>query len=266
MRVTRRQSAVPCAALDALDAYHSLVCYAIVGLAAVTFVALFFIVAPYGRHARAGWGPALSARAAWIAMESPAVFLFVAVYFAGDHALEAAPLAMLVLWQAHYIHRDLVFPMRLPDTAKPMPLVPAALGFLFQVFNGWANARWISQLGHYDAAWLADPRFVAGALIFAIGMAINLRADYTLLRLRRESDGYVLPRGGLFDLVTSPNYLGELLEWTGWAILTWSLPGLAFAVYTFANLAPRAIAHRRWYRERFPDYPSKRRALIPFVF
>ena len=36
-------------------------------------------------------------------------------------------------------------------------------------------------------------------------------------------------------------------------------------LYTAANLAPRALAHHAWYRERFPGYPPRRRALIPFV-
>ena len=65
--------------------------------------------------------------------------------------------------------------------------------------------------------------------------------------------------------MSSPNYLGEIIEWTGWAIATWSLAGTAFAVYTAANLASRAFANHRWYRDRFPDYPSDRRALVPFL-
>ena len=40
--------------------------------------------------------------------------------------------------------------------------------------------------------------------------------------------GYKIPVGGLFRWVSSPNYFGELLEWTGWAIATWSIPGVAF--------------------------------------
>jgi len=57
---------------------------------------------------------------------------------------------------------------------------------------------------------------------------------------------YKIPEGGMFNLVSSPNYLGEILEWTGWAIATWSLAGLSFALWTFANLAPRALANHRW--------------------
>jgi protein-S-isoprenylcysteine O-methyltransferase Ste14 len=83
--------------------------------------------------------------------------------------------------------------------------------------------------------------------------------------MRREADGaYVVPRGILFRRVSCPNYLGELIQWCGWAVATWSLAGLTFAVWTAANLVPRAHAHHRWYRERFPDYPPERRALLPF--
>jgi protein-S-isoprenylcysteine O-methyltransferase Ste14 len=65
--------------------------------------------------------------------------------------------------------------------------------------------------------------------------------------------------------VSSPNYLGEIVQWTGWAIATWSLGGLAFALYTAANLAPRALDNHRWYQDHFDDYPPRRRALIPYL-
>jgi 3-oxo-5-alpha-steroid 4-dehydrogenase 1 len=75
-----------------------------------------------------------------------------------------------------------------------------------------------------------------------------------------------VPHGGGYRFVSSPNYLGEILEWAGWAVAAWSPAGAAFAAYTIANLAPRAADHHRWYRERFPDYPPARRALVPFVW
>jgi protein-S-isoprenylcysteine O-methyltransferase Ste14 len=66
--------------------------------------------------------------------------------------------------------------------------------------------------------------------------------------------------------VSSPNYLGEITIWLGWALATWSLPGLAFAFWTVANLLPRARANHTWYRQTFPDYPAERKALIPKVW
>jgi protein-S-isoprenylcysteine O-methyltransferase Ste14 len=103
-------------------------------------------------------------------------------------------------------------------------------------------------------------------VVFLGGFVLNLSSDRILRKLRGERrSGYSIPRGGAYRFVSSPNYLGEILEWTGWAIATWSLAGLAFAVYTFANLAPRAMANHRWYRQTFDDYPGSRKALIPFV-
>jgi len=91
-------------------------------------------------------------------------------------------------------------------------------------------------------------------------------SDHILRQLRKPGEsGYKIPTRGFYRYLSSPNYFGEILEWTGWAILTWSLPGLAFALFTIANLAPRAIAKQNWYIKSFPDYPKKRKAIIPFV-
>ena len=70
----------------------------------------------------------------------------------------------------------------------------------------------------------------------------------------------------MFRWVSSPNYLGEIIQWTGWAVMTWSLAGVAFALFTFCNLAPRAISNHRWYREYFAQYPAGRKVLFPGLF
>jgi len=248
-----------------VDAYHAMASYGVLALAALTFVALIFIDAPYGRHGRGGWGPTVPATVAWVLVELPAVLLFIVVFASGAHRAELVPLVLLGVWQLHYVHRTFIFPFVMPASSRRMPIVVMLMGASFQVINSWLNARFISELGTYDPSWLTDPRFVLGATLFLSGFAINLRSDYSILRMKREAKGYVLPRGGLFDLVAAPNYFGELVEWIGWALMTWSIPGLAFALYTFANLAPRALAHRRWYRARFEDYPPERRAIIPYV-
>jgi hypothetical protein len=55
-------------------------------------------------------------------------------------------------------------------------------------------------------------------------------------------------------------------EWLGWALATWSLPGLGFALFTVANLVPRAYSNRAWYMAKFPDYPKERKRVIPLIF
>jgi len=238
-------------------------------VAAGVFVALFFVTAPYGRYARRGWGPTLPARWGWLAMEAPAALVFAAGFVVGPcHNVTAW--VFLGLWLCHYGYRAFIYPFTLREGDRRMPVAVAAMAVIFNAVNAWLNAWWLFDLsGGHPASWLLDPRFLIGTALFVIGMAITRSADATLRRLRSDAadrDGYSIPQGALYRRITSPNYLGEIVEWIGWAVLTWSLPGLAFAAWTAANLAPRARANQRWYRERFPDYPPERRALIPGVW
>ncbi len=241
--------------------------YAMLVLAALTLAGLSFVTAPYGRYARSGWGPTIPSRAGWFVMESPAVIAFTLFYLLGRHRADPAPVALLALWQTHYVYRAFFFPFSMRADGKRMPVAIAAMAMAFNLLNAWINARWISELGDYPVRWLVDPRFVGGVAIFFAGLSINVRADRRLVALRGPGEtGYKIPRGGLHELVSSPNYLGEIVEWIGWALATSSLPGLAFAIFTIANLGPRAMHHHAWYRRTFPDYPRARKALLPFIF
>jgi protein-S-isoprenylcysteine O-methyltransferase Ste14 len=246
--------------------FHRIAVYSELALGAATIVAVSFITAPYGRHTRKGFGPAIPQRLAWVLMEAPAVLVWGAIYLMGDHRAEAAPLAMLSLWMLHYVQRTFVFPFRIRSEGKTTPVFVVLSAVVFNLLNAYVNARWVSHFGVYASGWLSDPRFLIGAGMFLAGWALNIQADNVLLRLRAPGEtGYKVPRGGLYELISCPNYFAEILEWCGWAILTWSLAGTSFAVYTIANLAPRAIAHHRWYKEKFSDYPANRRALVPFI-
>jgi len=245
---------------------HNWATWAEILLAGGVLVLLAFITAPYGRYDRAGWGPTIPNAAGWVVMELPAVVLFLALHLSGRHGLETVPLVFGALWLVHYLHRTFVFPLRVRTAGKRMAVVIVAMAFAFNTLNTYVVARWISHFGRYDADWLRDPRFVIGVAVFAAGFAINYRADHILISLRRPGEtGYRIPRGWLYEYVACPNYLGEIVEWTGFAIATWSLPGLAFALFTAANVGPRAFSNLRWYRETFPDYPAERKALIPFI-
>lgn len=225
------------------------------------------IAAPYGRHARPGWGPDMPSRLGWIVMEVVPLLVFVPLFLAGGTDKTAAMWVFFTLWVGHYVQRGLVFPFRLRTTGKRVPLLIIASGVLFNAVNAGLNGLYLGWLAApYPEAWLGDPRFVVGLGLFLAGAAINIRADDRLIALRRPgAPDYTVPRGGLFEFVSCPNHFGEIVEWAGFALMCWNLPALGFAVWTAANLIPRALSHHRWYRRRFADYPARRRAVIPFI-
>ena len=200
-------------------------------------------------------------------MESPAVFLFAAFYLMCPNRFELPSLVLCGLWMLHYVSRGIIFPFRMRISTKRVPLLIPLLAIGFNTINAYINAVWIGALGDYDSSWFVDPRFIAGVVLFLGGRQINLHSDAILLRLRKPGEsGYKIPYGGFYRWVSAPNYMGEILQWFGWALLTWSTAGLAFAVYTVANLAPRAYTHHGWYHSKFEDYPRERKALIPFIW
>ncbi len=245
---------------------HRALALGVIATALPTWFALRHVSAPYGRHARAGFGPTVPARLGWIVMESPACVAWLAVYALGSRALGLVPLVLLAFWQLHYVHRAFVQPLTWPRDDKRTPALIVALAMVFNVVNAYLNARQVSELGRYAVNWLYEPRFIAGAVLFLGGLYVNVRADRELCALKAGGAGYRVPRGRLFRLVSCPNYAGEIVEWLGWALMTSSLAGLAFALFTASNLVPRARSHHAFYRERFPDYPPERRALIPWVW
>lgn len=236
-------------------------------LALVTFIALFFVTAPYGRFTRSGWGPRINARLGWILMETPVLITFLVLYGISERKTNPVCVVLLLFWIAHYVHRSLIYPFRLRSSRLSITISVIAMGAIFNVGNGYLNGRWLFSLGpEPPTSWFVDPRFILGTILFWVGYALNQHSDRVLIGLRRPGEtGYKIPHGGGYRLVSCPNYLGEMVEWGGWALACWNLGALAFFVWTVANLAPRAIKTHRWYKEQFPDYPPKRKALLPFI-
>lgn len=234
-------------------------------LAVGIFVSLFFIAAPYGRHSRRGWGPSLTNRAGWIVMEAPSALVLALCFVFGTLRGTATAWVFLLLWEAHYVHRAFIYPLELRTTGQRMPVAVVAMGAFFNLMNAGLNGSYLFTLsGGYPMSWLTDGRFIAGAALFIAGFIVNRWADRKLRSLRLPGEtGYRIPSGGLYRYISSPNYLGEIIEWCGWALATWSLAGLTFAIWTIANLAPRARSNHQWYREHFQDFPPERRALVP---
>ena len=123
------------------------------------------------------------------------------------------------------------------------------------------------SLGLLTPGWLLTPCFWIGTLLFFAGMGINWHSDSVIRHLRAPGDTrHYLPQRGMYRYVTSANYLGEIVEWVGWAILTWSLSGCIFAWWTVANLVPRADAIWHRYREEFGTQVGLKKRIFPFLY
>ena len=246
-----------------------LIVMAIVAL--VVFVSLFFVDAGYGKFYDKKWGPAVNNKLGWVLMESPVFFAMLLLWWFSDRRDDLVRLSFLFLFELHYIQRSFVFPFRMRGNSV-MPLSIILMGVTFNLLNATMQGGWIfyiSPIDFYGSNWFSDPRFIAGFIIFIIGMYINIQSDDIIRNLRKEGDtNHYLPKGGMFRYVTSANYFGEVVEWTGFAILTWSWAGAVFALWTFANLGPRAARIYDKYQVEFGDQldTKKVKRIIPFIY
>ena len=253
-----------------METTYELFLLAMTLLAVVVFIALHFVEAGYGYLFNPKFGRPIPNRLGCVLMESPVFFAMAALWFCSERRFEAAPLALLLLFELHYFHRSFIFPLRLRGNSQ-MPFGIVAMGMLFNTLNALMQGGWIFYLApaDYYADWLSKPPFWIGAAIFFAGMTVNLRSDAIIRTLRRPGDTrHYIPRGGMFRYVSSANYFGELTEWIGFAVASWSWAGVVFVLWTFANLAPRAASLRRRYEQEFGDEfrALKRKRILPFIY
>ena len=227
-------------------------------MAVVVFISLFFVDAGYGRFYRPKWGPAIDNRLGWMLMEAPVFVAMLLLWWFSDRRADGVRLVFLLLFQLHYFHRAFVFPWLMRGRSK-MPLSIIATAVLFNTLNAYMQGGWlfyVSPENYYSADWLTSIPFLTGTTLFFLGMIVNIHSDNIIRNLRKPGDtAHYLPQGGMFRWVTS-------------AILTWSLSGAVFALWTFANLAPRAARIYDGYRQEFPDQldPRTTKRIIPFIF
>lgn len=243
--------------------------YFLIGWSAVAFISLVYLLkfpAPYGRFNRSGWGIQIPNKLAWVIMEIISPLTLWAIFLFSSHNNNILVLFFMIVWTIHYINRSFIFPFRTKTTGKTMPLSIALSAIFFNLVNGFANGYWFATFSNYTLDWFWDIRCIIGIVLFIIGFIINVQSDEILLNLRKSGEkAYKIPHGGMFKWITCPNYLGEMVEWIGFAVMCWSPAALVFVIWTISNLLPRALSNHKWYIENFTDYPDNRKALIPFI-
>ena len=162
----------------------------------------------------------------------------------------------------HYIHRSLIFPFII-KSSKNNPLELTLMAFTFCFFNAIMINRSI-----YFCEYSNNFTFInyIGLSIMICGMLINIFHDSYMVYLRKKQEGYICPKGFLYNYITNPNYFGEILEWFGYWIFTQNFSAFVFLLSTIGNLFPREIKCKQWYLTKFKDEcPKNIKAIIPFI-
>ena len=239
-------------------------------IALFVFIALQFFEAGYGYLFDRRYGPPIPNKVGWVVMEAPVFIMMCYLWSQSERMWDAAPLALFLIFQSHYLQRSFIFPLLMRGKSK-MPLGIVLMGMLFNTLNALMQGGWIFYIApaDYYADWFTKPYFWIGTAVFIFGMWVNLQSDYIIRHLRKPGDTrHYIPRGGMFRYVSSANYFGELTEWVGFSIASWSWAGVVFAWWTFANLAPRAASLNRRYEQEFGEEFTKlkRKKIIPFIY
>ena len=245
--------------------------YAMLAMAAVVFISLYFVTAGYGQFRTKQWGCSINNKVAWVLMEIPVFLVMLAIWLASPLKWHLPQLVLFGLFELHYFQRSLVFPFLLKGQSQ-MPVAIMLMGVAFNLINGLIQGGGLYWFPNPDfqegAAYLPRWNAILGILLFIVGMAINLHSDHVIRHLRKPGDTkHYLPEKGMYRYVTSANYLGEIMEWTGFAIAAGTLAAWVFPIWTAANLVPRAHAIYNRYKAEFGEEAlAEKKRIIPFIY
>lgn len=251
------------------DTYY-MTMWAMALTAVIVFIALYFVKAGYGIFRTKQWGFSINNKVAWVLMEAP-VFIVMLYMWTSNGASTALPAFLaFLLFELHYFQRSFVFPLMMKGNSR-MPIAIMAMGIVFNVINGLliGTSLFVFPPSQFNegAVYLTHPTAIAGIIVFFCGMGINIHSDHVIRHLRQPGDTrHYLPQKGFYRYVTSANYFGELVEWTGFALFCSTPAAWLFVVWTAANLVPRAAAIHKRYRKEFGDTVGIRKRVIPFIY
>lgn len=156
-----------------------IICMAIAGLA--VFATLYFVEAGYGILLNSKWGKTIKSKTGWLLMEAPVFIVMATLFLMFGRDAQSGNLLIFSLFMLHYLHRAFIYPHLIVGNGR-MPLSIISMGVFFNLINGVLQGEWLfahAPLDYYGD-WkelLESARFIAGAILFFGGMALNIDSD-----------------------------------------------------------------------------------------
>lgn len=106
-----------------------------------------------------------------------------------------------------------------------------------------------------------------GLVIFSVGEIGNLYHHCLLASLRKDKPtSYVVPKGGMFDLVATPHYFFELVAWLGIVLVAQQGNALLVLFSMASYLSGRSVATNKWNAANLTGYDKNKKNILPFLF
>lgn len=175
-----------------------------------------------------------------------------------------------VAWTIHYAKRELetLFVHRFSHATMPLANL-----FKNSIYY-WGFAALVAYFVNHPLYTPPPEDLVYIGMVLFYFMEIgNLSAHWTLRMLRPPGTKIRrIPRGGLFEFVSCPNYTYEILSWLGFNLMTRTLGGILFMLFGARQMVVWAQQKHRRYRTEFDGqdgralYPPNRKIILPFIY
>lgn len=177
---------------------------------------------------------------------------------------------LALLFTLHFIKRELetVLVHRFGTDTMPVTNIFKNSGYY------WVFAFWIAHITMHPLYTMpaCSSQRTFGVGLFLVSELLNLKCHIDLRNLRPEGTRIrKVPHGILFNLVSCPNYMFEVLSWVGFTLASQSVAAAAFTLVGAAQMTLWAIQKHKRYRKEFDGkdgreaYPKGRRAIVPFI-
>ncbi|KAE8692425.1 Steroid 5-alpha-reductase DET2 [Hibiscus syriacus] len=169
-----------------MDSDRTLFHYSLFLISPPTWISLYFLQAPYGKHNRShhlsSSGLVLHGKPHPLA-HSPALPLRPTFF-------QPKSLILIYPFLLHYFNRTVLYPLRLSrnGNGEGFPVSIALTAFGFNLLNAYLQARWVSHYkDDYERDGLFWWKFLCGLLIYGDGMWVNIWADEVLVGLKNRA-------------------------------------------------------------------------------
>lgn len=186
--------------------------------------------------------------------------LLIFVYFSfPKYPFLSAPTISILLF---YFYKSFVYPFLRNSKSNYWRLTSFLYHFFANIAKSLLEVRIFLMNGFFRDSY----RTYIFSILFILTSIVQGYYDLNITRLRQFTH-YQIPQGTLFNFISSPHLLLEIIIWIFWiSIFRYNEVSYALLLWLLPDVYARGENNHFWYQRYFKkSYPSRRQAMIPFL-